>query len=75
MGICNIDHSHEDVKTKLTSQKAFLPIELNEKLQRFLQTELSQDTLNKIFHLLKKYDLASKSEQQDRNMQLDSLIS
>lgn len=74
MGTCNIDHSHEDVVKKWKSQEEYMPVVLNEKVQHFLDNELSQETLNELFHLLKKYDLSSKSEREDRNKKMVSLI-
>ncbi|HEY9577918.1 MAG TPA: hypothetical protein VIR64_09615 [Pseudobacillus sp.] len=74
MGQCNIDHSPEDVIQKLESQKEFISSSLYEDLQRFLKNEHAQHTLNELFHLLKKYDLASQEEQQTRNEKLKQLI-
>ncbi|MEN1968084.1 hypothetical protein WMZ97_08410 [Lentibacillus sp. N15] len=70
MGECNIDHSKADVAKKLASQKAHLPANLRVQLLDFLDGDRSQETLNDLFHLLKKYDLATKSEQEDRNERL-----
>ena len=70
MGTCNIDHSHEDVVKKLESQESFLPKELAAKLDRVLNKDQEQETLNELFHLLKKYDLASESEREARNKKL-----
>ncbi|WP_028401870.1 hypothetical protein [Ectobacillus panaciterrae] len=75
MGKCNIDHSHEDVIQKLESQQDFLPELLGKDLFRFLKSKHSQQTLNELFHLLKKYDLASEEEQEERNKKLIQLIS
>lgn len=74
MGACNIDHSFEDVFKKLKSQEEFLPDELNKKIHHFLGKEHSQETLNELFHLLKKYDLAEKTEQESRNEKMLKLI-
>ncbi|KMY55804.1 group-specific protein [Bacillus sp. FJAT-27231] len=74
MGQCNIDHSHEDVIQKLESQQAFISPSLYETLHNFLKTEHAQDTLNELFHLLKKYDLASEEEQEARNVKLKQLV-
>lgn len=74
MGICNIDHSHEEVVKKLKSQEEFLPEELSQKIHHFLEKDHSQETLNEVFHLLKKYDLAEISEQEDRNGKIAALI-
>jgi citrate synthase len=74
VGQCNIDHSHEDVIQKLESQLAFIPKHVGEALQRFLKNQHSQQTLNELFHLLKKYDLASKEEQEERNQKFIQVI-
>ncbi|EMI9089396.1 group-specific protein [Bacillus cereus] len=67
---CNIDHSMEDVMNKLESQKIFLPEVIFKELKRFLQRNHSQEILNDIFHLLKKYDLVNEKERETRNAQL-----
>ncbi|QQN81930.1 group-specific protein [Bacillus toyonensis] len=67
---CNIDHSIEDVMNKLESQKDFLSEILFKDLNGFLQNKHSQEILNDIFHVLKKYDLVSEEEREKRNAQL-----
>lgn len=74
MGKCNIDHSRESVVAKLESQEGFLPTELTEELGQFLKSEQPQETLNEVFHLLKKYDLASEEERKERNRKLKQYI-
>lgn len=74
MGKCNIDHTKEDVKKKLDSQKEFLPERLYEQLEVHLNQELPQSELNEIFHLLKKYDLSTEEEQLSRNEKLASYV-
>jgi hypothetical protein len=74
MSTCNLDHSHEDVIQKLESQQGFLPELIYHDLHRYLKQEHTQHTLNELFHLLKKYDLASKEEQEERNGKLIQLI-
>lgn len=71
---CNIDHSIEDVMNKLESQKSFLPKEIFTGSKGFLQGNHSQEILNDIFHLLKKYDLVSEEEREMRNTQLLLII-
>ncbi|PFB25874.1 group-specific protein [Bacillus cereus] len=71
---CNIDHSMEDVMNKLESQKFFLPEVIFKELKGFLQGNHSQEILNDIFHLLKKYDLVSEEEREMRNTQLLLII-
>ncbi|MCA1029535.1 group-specific protein [Bacillus timonensis] len=74
MSTCNIDHSKQDVENKLESQKSFLPSDLYVRTEAFLQTELTQETLNELFHLLKKYDLITNEEQQERNQKMIDLM-
>lgn len=70
MSQCSLDHSVEDVKKKYESQLEFLPAEINALFGAFLEKEHSQLTLNEVFHLLKKYDLASEEEKMARNEKL-----
>lgn len=72
MGTCNIDHSYEAVVKKLVSQESFLPKELAGKLHLFLEDKQSQEDLNEVFHLLKKYDLASENERETRDKKLNA---
>lgn len=74
MGKCTIDHAHGDVVKKLQSQESFIPAYLAEGIADFLKGKHSQETLNELFHLLKKYDLASIAEQADRNKQLEFIV-
>ncbi|WHY27396.1 hypothetical protein [Bacillus wiedmannii] len=71
---CNINHSMEDVMNKLESQKRFLPEVIFKELKVFLRGNHSQEILNDIFHLLKKYDLVSEEEREMRNTQLLLII-
>lgn len=71
---CNLDHSPEDTLKKLNEQKYFLPDELYMKSMDFLETA-DQEELNELFHLLKKYDLASEEEKKFRNEQFRKLFS
>ncbi|PGN86036.1 group-specific protein [Bacillus cereus] len=71
---CNIDHSIEDVMNKLESQKSFLSEEIFKEVKNFLQGNHSQEILNDVFHLLKKYDLVSEEERETRNNQLLLII-
>jgi len=75
MDTCKIDHSHEDVKQKLQDQSSFLGTELVEKCTQFLSTDVSQTYLNELFHLLKKYDLSTDEEKQNRNEKIEKLLS
>ncbi|MFC7393442.1 hypothetical protein [Scopulibacillus cellulosilyticus] len=74
MSKCNIDHSFEDVRNKFLSQSSFLPDEINSLFKSFFTKEQSQEVLNEIFHLLKKYDLAAEGEQNDRNEKIAAIL-
>jgi len=70
MGECKIDHSHEDVRKKYEEQAPFLKEEVKPLFDSFFKGEHTQDILNEVFHLLKKYDLASDEEQEERHRRL-----
>jgi citrate synthase len=70
MSECKVDHSQEDVKQKYESQAAFLPDDMKPLFEKFFAKEHTQDLLNDVFHLLKKYDLATESEKSERNNRL-----
>lgn len=70
MSSCNLDHSQEDVQKKFEQQKEHLPVEIISAFGDFVQAEHTQDILNEVFHLLKKYDLANEDERQERNNRL-----
>ncbi|MBT2738184.1 group-specific protein [Bacillus sp. ISL-7] len=70
MSECKLDHTHEDVKSKYVSIAAFLPEDMKPLFNQFFEKEHTQDLLNEVFHLLKKYDLAPEDEQTHRNNRL-----
>jgi hypothetical protein len=74
MSSCNLDHSLEDVIKKLEDQRPYLLPNLSEKCAQFLKTDVSQGELNELFHLLKKYDLASNKEKEMRNQKIDAFL-
>lgn len=74
MGKCNIDHSVKDVKQKLDEQYEYLPQDLAKNVKQFLHQDLTQETLNEVFHLLKKYDLATEAEREVRIKQFEQVI-
>ena len=74
MSNCQIDHTHEDVQKKYESQKEFLPQDMIPIFKLFFSKEHSQKNLNEMFHLLKKYDLASDEEKEKRNTHLRLLF-
>jgi hypothetical protein len=70
MSECKLNHTHEDVKNKYISVSAFLPEDMKPLFDQFFSKEHTQDLLNDVFHLLKKYDLASEEEKGARNSRL-----
>ncbi|HLQ73481.1 MAG TPA: hypothetical protein VK125_04570 [Bacillota bacterium] len=74
MSSCNIDHPIADVEQKLADQKSFLPANLHDGSAKLLSERPDQETLNELFHLLKKYDLASEEERADRDKKLSQLL-
>lgn len=73
MGTCQLDHSWEEVNKKLADQKSFLPVELYNESSQLLERKPDQLTLNELFHVLKKYDLASEEEKSKRNESIKQL--
>ncbi len=74
MGECKIDHSKEDVQKKFESQQEHLPQDIQGLFNNFLKEEHTQDILNEVFHLLKKYDLANEDERNERNNRLNLIF-
>jgi hypothetical protein len=74
MGECRLDHSLEDVRNKLKEQSPYLPQDIAQGLATFLDERLDQKTLNEIFHLLKKYDLATMEERAERERKLAQFL-
>ncbi len=70
MSECKLDHSLEDVRNKYESQAVFLPEDLKPLFEQFFTKQHTQDLLNEVFHLLKKYDLASEEDRNERNNRL-----
>lgn len=74
MGTCKLDHTKDDVKSKFDTQIQFLPEEISSLFKEFFEEEHSQDILNTVFHLLKKYDLSSEEEKTTRNQKIIELL-
>ncbi|MDV6379143.1 hypothetical protein ORD22_13050 [Sporosarcina sp. GW1-11] len=74
MSRCTIDHTQNDVVQKLMEQQALLPGELVKRGELFLSKPLGQETLNEVFHLLKKYDLVTEEERMKRNETMEQLF-
>jgi hypothetical protein len=67
---CKLNHPIEDVRNKYESQKEYLPSDMISSFEAFFTHEHTQDILNDVFHLLKKYDLSSQEEREQRNKRL-----
>jgi hypothetical protein len=74
MSECKIDHSLIDVQKKYEDQKELLPHELVLYIEAFFKTEQSQNRLNDVFHLLKKYDLVNEEERRKRDEQMLNIL-
>ncbi|MEH7345900.1 hypothetical protein V7122_18830 [Bacillus sp. JJ1532] len=74
MSECKLDHSLEDVKLKYGQQKEFLPNSMAPLFEAFFNEEHTQDILNEVFHLLKKYDLATEDEKVQRENRLNLVL-
>lgn len=70
MSECKLNHSHEDVRHKYESQMSFLPDDMKQLFEQFFESGHTQEMLNEVFHLLKKYDLAPNEEKISRNSRL-----
>jgi hypothetical protein len=70
MSECKLNHSQEDVSNKYQSLEAFLPGDMKPLFEQFFSKEHTQGLLNEVFHLLKKYDLASEEDRNERNNRL-----
>jgi hypothetical protein len=70
MSECKLNHSQEDVRNKYESQEAFLPDDMKPLFEQFFSKEHTQDLLNEVFHLLKKYDLVSEEDRIERSNRL-----
>ncbi|CEH29615.1 hypothetical protein AM501_22620 [Aneurinibacillus migulanus] len=71
---CSIDHSLEDVRKKLGAIEPHLPTSISQILPGYIEQERTQDELNHVFHLLKKYDLADDEEKARRNEEFRKLL-
>ncbi|MDP4084020.1 MAG: hypothetical protein Q8934_05315 [Bacillota bacterium] len=74
MSECKLDHTLEDVKNKFQAQEEFIPNELEPLFLSFFEKDPVQEQLNEVFHLLKKYDLATVEEKEKRNDQLREVL-
>ncbi|MBN6186197.1 group-specific protein [Aneurinibacillus sp. BA2021] len=71
---CSIDHSVEDVRKKLSAIESHLPASIARALPEYVEGERTQEELNHVFHLLKKYDLADEAEKARRNEAFTQLL-
>ncbi|MBY0120564.1 group-specific protein [Bacillus sp. S/N-304-OC-R1] len=70
MSECKLDHSHDDVRQKYEQQEDYLPKDMVPLFESFFGKEHTQELLNDVFHLLKKYDLSTEDEKEKRNNRL-----
>lgn len=71
---CNLDHSVEDVRKKLGAIRPYLPTSIAQALPEYVEGGRTQEELNEVFHLLKKYDLADEEEKARRNEEFNQLL-
>lgn len=71
---CNLDHSVEDVQKKYEAIMPHLPAAITRALPAYLRESRTQEELNEVFHLLKKYDLSDEEEKARRNAQFARLL-
>ncbi|AMA72339.1 MULTISPECIES: hypothetical protein [Aneurinibacillus] len=71
---CNLDHSLEDIRKKLEVIAPHLPDRIVAVLPTYLESGRTQEELNYVFHLLKKYDLADEMERVHRNKEFIRLL-
>ncbi|QED47670.1 hypothetical protein [Cytobacillus dafuensis] len=74
MSECKLDHTHDDVIQKFEQQKEYLPDDLKPLFTLFFEKEHTQDLLNEVFHLLKKFDLSSEEEKLERINRLSLIL-
>lgn len=67
---CKLNHPVGDVRNKYETQKEYLPSDMISSFEAFFTREHTQDILNEVFHLLKKYDLVPQEDREQRNKRL-----
>ena len=74
MSNCSINHSCKDVSEKFRAQESYLPDRIKSLAAHMKEENMTQQELNALFHLLKKYDLADGEERSRRNHQLEKIL-
>ncbi|WP_231557577.1 MULTISPECIES: hypothetical protein [Exiguobacterium] len=69
-----VDHSLKDVSRRLERQSQYMPAHLYFQLEELLQWSLDQQVVNQLYALLKKYDVLTDIEREERNISIQLLI-
>ncbi|MCC9625154.1 MULTISPECIES: hypothetical protein [Exiguobacterium] len=69
-----VDHSIEDVSRRLERQSQCMPAHLYFQLEELLNWSLEQEVVNQLYALLKKYDVLTDIEREERNISIQMLI-
>ncbi|WP_235193424.1 hypothetical protein [Exiguobacterium sp. AB2] len=69
-----VDHSLKDVSRRLERQSQYMPAHLYFQLEELLNWSLDQEVVNQLYALLKKYDVLTDIEREERNVSIQLLI-
>ncbi|WP_236634029.1 MULTISPECIES: hypothetical protein [Exiguobacterium] len=69
-----VDHSLKDVSRRLERQSQCMPAHLYFQLEELLNWSLDQEVMNQLYALLKKYDVLTDIEREERNISIQLLI-
>ncbi len=69
-----VDHSLKDVSRRLECQSQYMPAHLYFQLEELLHWSLDQEVVNQLYALLKKYDVLTDIEREERNVSIQLLI-
>ena len=69
-----VDHSLKDVSRSLERQSQYMPAHLYFQLEELLNWSLDQEVVNQLYALLKKYDVLTDIEREERNVSIQLLI-
>nr|WP_251136008.1 hypothetical protein [Exiguobacterium sp. s138] len=68
------DHSIEDVSRRLERQSQWMPAQLYYQFEELLSLHVDQSILNELYIALKKYDVLTDIERDERNESIQLLI-
>ncbi|HAL00412.1 MAG TPA: hypothetical protein DCP50_05465 [Exiguobacterium sp.] len=68
------DHSIEDVWRRLERQSQWMPAQFYYQFEELLSLHLEQPILNELYQVLKKYDVLTDIERDERNESIQMLI-